>query len=365
MNYEFETPAVVVDMGQARKNAVKAVGALKAAGIKHRPHIKAHKSVALAKMQLEAGAVGITCAKLGEAEVMQQNGIEDILIANEIIGENKIRRLLELNRHSRVISCVDSLEGASALSAAAEAVNFRLPVFVEIDSGGERCGRHPGGDLIQFAKAASALKGIEIIGVMTYAGQIYGVTGEKMREAARHEAHILTEAADALRAIGLNIRELSGGSSLSLHIAEDSKGLTESRAGNYIFNDCNALFGGACVINECALRVITTVISIPKKNRAIIDAGTKTISSDGCSYRGGYGYVVGYPDIDIYKLNEEHGYLRLSDSVSGGAHLKIGDKLTIIPNHSCVLPNLCDELVMVENNEFKGLLPIEARGMNK
>jgi len=234
MNYgfEFDTPAVIVDIGQVRKNAVKAVNTPKAAGIKHRPHIKAHKSVTLAKIQLEAGAAGITCAKLGEAEVMQRNGITDILVANEIIGESKIKRLLKLNRRSRVISCIDSIEGASALSAAAEAASTRLPVYVEVNSGGDRCGRRPGEDLVQFAKAASAFKGIEIIGVMTYAGQIYGISGEKMRETAWHEACILTEASEALHAMGIDIRELSGGSSLSLHIAGDLKGLTESRAGN-------------------------------------------------------------------------------------------------------------------------------------
>ena len=361
MSYEYDTPYVFIDIGQAGRNIDKAIQGLTRAGIKHRPHIKTHKSVLLAKMQLEKGASGITCAKLGEAEVMMQNGIADILIANEIIGENKIERLLSLNKKGRATSCIDSLEGASALSGAAAARGVKLPVFIEIDSGGGRCGRQPGDDVMRFAKAVSLLSGLEITGVMTYAGHIYGQAGDEMRAAVIHESGVLLEAAEALKSIGLNIRETSGGSSLSLRFIEDMRGLTESRAGNYIFNDCNSLFGNVCGVEECALRVVSTVISRPAKNRAIIDAGSKTISSDLCSYRSGFGYIAEYPGIEIYKLNEEHGYLRLPEGVNPG----IGERITIIPNHSCMPPNLTDEIVMVENGELKGLLPIDARGKNK
>jgi D-serine deaminase-like pyridoxal phosphate-dependent protein len=362
---QFNTPALVVDLDRVRRNIARTVAALSAAGVKHRPHIKAHKAVALARLQVAMGATGLTCAKLGEAEVMSSHGFTDLLVANQIIGDDKIARLLHLNRRGRAISCIDSVEGATALSAAALADAQRLPVYLEIDCGGGRCGRRPGADLVGFAQAVAGLAGIEVMGVMTYAGQIYGQTGPDLRATARHEAQVLVEAAAALRQLGLDIRELSGGSSLSLHIAQDLRGLTESRAGNYIFNDRNDLAGGSCQLDDCALTIKATVISRVDPHRAIIDAGSKTLTSDACSYRSGYGLVVEYPDIEIDKLNEEHGYLRLGDQASSGAGLRIGEQVTIVPNHACVLTNLCDEVVTVEDGQPTGVMRIEARGMNR
>lgn len=358
---ELDTPAVVIDIDQVGKNVEKIIAGFNKVGIKHRPHIKAHKSVTLAKLQIEKGACGITCAKLGEAEVMMENGITDILIANEIVGERKIKRLIELNKKHIVTSCVDSIEGAKALSDAAVAAGIKLPVHIEIDSGGGRCGRKPGKDVVEFAKEISSFLGIEIIGIMTYTGQIYGTLGEEMRKMAKLEAETLVNTAKALEEAGIKVKELSGGSSLSAHFPEELRGMTESRAGNYIFNDCNDLFGQVCSVDECALRVITTVISTPEPGRAIVDAGTKTITSDGCSYRGGHGYVVEHPEIEIYKLNEEHGYIKFPELVK----LKVGQRLTIIPNHSCVVPNLCDEVAIISGGKHVFNIPVEARGMNK
>jgi D-serine deaminase-like pyridoxal phosphate-dependent protein len=309
---ELDTPVVIIDIDQAGRNINKIIEGFKKAGVKHRPHIKAHKCVTLAKLQIEMGADGITCAKLGEAEVMMEKGISDILIAYEIIGEKKIERLIALNKKGRVISCIDSIEGAEALSEAAVAAGIRLPVHIEINSGGGRCGRKPGSDLLEFAKTVKTLPGIEIIGIMTYSGQIYGTVGEEMQKMAKLEAETLMVSRRELEEAGIPIKELSGGSSPSAHYPEELTGITESRAGNYILNDCTALFGGICTVHECALRVIAAVISTPEPGRAVIDAGSKTLTSDGCPYRAGYGYVVEYPEIEIYKLNEEHGFMNLN-----------------------------------------------------
>jgi D-serine deaminase-like pyridoxal phosphate-dependent protein len=362
MSYLLDTPAVIVDLDVVERNIERMVAGLQSAGIKHRPHIKAHKSVRLAKLQLEKGAQGITCAKLGEAETMIDGGITDILIANEIVGEIKVRRLIALNKRAQVFSCIDSIEGAQALSDASEAEGMKLPVLIEIDGGGHRCGRQPGEDIIAYAKAVSGLNGISVMGLLTYAGQIYGAKGEtNMRAVAREEKRILVETARALADIGLPMLELSGGSSLSSPFPDELQGITESRAGNYIFNDVTSIFSGIVKPESCALRVVATIISLPVPGRAIIDAGTKTLTSDTSGYRGGYGYIVEYPGMEIYKLNEEHGYIKYDPSL----RLTIGQQISIIPNHCCVLPNLCDELAVFRSGEFGFTTPVEARGKNK
>lgn len=362
MSFILETPAVVVDLDVVGRNIDRMIAGLKSVGIKHRPHIKTHKSVMLAKLQIEKGACGITCAKLGEAEVMIDRGITDILIANEIIGEEKVRRLIKLNKRARVISCIDSFVGAKALSDAGEVEGIKLPVHIELDGGGHRCGRQPGDDIIAFAKSVYDLKGIEIAGLLAYSGQIYGETGEKnLRAAARHEMQLLLGTAKALSEIGIPVKELSGGSSLSSKYPDELCGITESRAGNYIFNDVTSIFSGVAKPEDCAIKVVTTIISLPERGRAIIDAGTKTLTSDMTSYRGGYGYVVEYPNMEIYKLNEEHGYIKYDPSIQ----LEIGQKISIIPNHCCMLPNLCDELTVFSSGRFAFNTPVEARGKNK
>ncbi|PFO09341.1 hypothetical protein COJ85_01680 [Bacillus sp. AFS076308] len=177
-------------------------------------------------------------------------------------------------------------------------------------SGGgiHRCGRQPGEDTVRFAKSIQDLPGIDIMGVLSYAGQIYGLNDkEKIREMAKEEAEILAATADTLLEAGFDIREVSGGSSISAKFAKSIHGVTKVRAGNYIFHDQAQLATGLAGVDECALRVIVTVVSTPAPGRAIIDAGSKTLTSDTVSFAEGHGYVVEHLEIEIYKLNKEHG----------------------------------------------------------
>jgi D-serine deaminase-like pyridoxal phosphate-dependent protein len=359
---KLDTPAVIVDLDIVEKNINAMSEVVKKAGIKHRPHIKTHKSTFLAKMQQKAGAKGITCAKLGEAEVFADEGFNDILIAFPIVGEKNLSRFQKLAEKIEVKTVVDSKEVAEGLSKVGQSMGKKIQVYIEVDGGIQRCGRQPGEDTVQFAKSIENLPGIDIMGVLSYAGQIYGINDkEKIKEMAKEESKTLFTTAEALRKAGFNIREVSGGSSISSKFAQNMEGITEIRAGNYIFHDQAQLATGMVSVDDCALRVIVTVISATAPGRAIIDAGSKTLTSDGASFATGHGYVIEYPEIEIYKLNEEHGYLRFDESIQ----LSVGDKLTIIPNHACMIPNLCDELIAVRGEDVVTTFPVSARGKNK
>lgn len=361
MNQLYDTPVVLVDETIVRQNITQMVTSLRRCAIDHRPHIKAHKSTLIAAMQVELGARGITCAKISEAEVMADAGFRDILIANEIVGEIKLARLVALCRRADIKICVDSLVGAFAASNAALAAGIRIRVLIEVNIGANRCGLRPDA-VVDFAKAIRDFQGIEIVGLLTYNGKIYGKTiGADMIREAGQEARILTDLKTRLEAEQIPIQLLSAGSSLSSKYPDALLGITESRAGNYIFNDCTGLFSGLYTLDECALRIVSTIISIPEPGRVIIDAGTKTLSSDVCFYHNGFGYVVEYPEMEIYSLNEEHGYIHYPDTDK----LQIGQQITIIPNHACVIPNLTDTLVGIRSDGSSFLIPVEARGKNK
>jgi D-serine deaminase-like pyridoxal phosphate-dependent protein len=363
MDYR-STPSVQADMDVVERNIKKAVEALGAYGITHRPHIKVHKSIALAALQQRLGCRGITCAKLGEAEVMADGGIGDILLAYPLIGTEKLERyrLLAERENLLIRTVINSIAGAKGLSDLAVSMGRPLPVLIELDGGINRGGIKPGDPLAAFAKAVKDLPGIVIEGVLYYGGDIYGCkTREDIRLRSRKERDDIQKSADILESFGFTMKVLSGGSSFSLRFPEELQGLTEVRAGNYVFND-NALFSLSIVPEEdCALRIYTTVVGRPDGETAIIDAGSKTLTSDTVAGRPGYGYIVECPGAVIYKLNEEHGFVRND----GGLDWKIGDVRSIIPNHACTIPNLCDEIYGVRKGHLETPIRIDARGKNR
>ncbi|MEB3100950.1 D-TA family PLP-dependent enzyme [Ferviditalea candida] len=359
---QIPSPSVIVDLNIVDKNIQNMSEIAKKAGIKHRPHIKTHKSVYFANKQKQAGAVGITCAKLGEAEVMAEAGFDDILVAFPIIGEEKLERLYQLAQKIKVSTCIDSIEVAQGISEVGLKLGQPIPVYIEVEGGNLRCGRQPGEDTVNFAQQVKRLQGVEIIGILTYAGQIYNEKNiDDIRRVAKEEADNLKNTVELLRESGIFVREISAGSSISSKFASELKGVTEIRAGNYIFHDVSQLSTGMASIDECALRVIATVVSTPSPGRAIIDAGSKTLTTDTAQFRKGYGYIIEYPEIEIYKLNEEHGFLRFDPSIQ----LSVGQRLTIIPNHACVVANLTDEYIGVRGDQIVEVIPVEARGKNK
>ncbi|WP_249898830.1 alanine racemase [Paenibacillus sp. PK3_47] len=357
---ELQTPAPIIDLDILEKNINRMAGRLQAAGISHRPHIKSHKSAQIARMQLDAGAAGITVAKLAEAEVFAAAGVEPILIAYPVIGADKLERYARLHLEHKLLTTVDSLTCAAGLSEIGMRTGKPVEVLIEIDGGLHRGGRQAGEDTLHFALELLKLPGIRIAGVMGYFGTIYNNCGaEAFRQAAGEEAVLMRNTAELLRSTGVPVDIISTGSSPAALMSGELEGVTEVRAGNYVFFDASGIGMGLAGEEECALRVIATVVSTPLPGRATIDAGTKTLTSDKAHGREGFGIVVGYPEVTLSALNEEHGFLQYDpEEVS----LKIGDRIEIIPNHSCVIPNLHQQVAGVRGGRRTTWIQIDARG---
>lgn len=351
------TPYVALDLQQLEKNVRGMTGKLIQQGIEHWPHIKTHKSVELAKFEIQCGAKGITCATLHEATIMAKGGIENIFLAYPMVGEEKCQQFVELAKLVNLRTIIDSVQGAKQLSSAAIQGTEIVEVYIAVDYGAHREGIQLE-DLESFALEIQKLSNLKVIGVFTYAGTIYQYrTESEIRKAAKAEAELLLLCKKRLEAIGIKIQRTSGGSTLSSFYADELKGITESRAGNFIFGDMNAIYGGIYTPENCALTIRTTIVSIPVPGYATIDAGTKTLTSDQ-SAEAGFGYIVEDPNIKLVKLNEEHGYLRYDSET---IQLKIGDILNIIPNHSCVIPNLTNKIYALNNNEIDHIITPDAR----
>jgi len=354
------SPAVIVDLDIAERNIQRVASAAQASHLILRPHIKAHKSVFFARKQIESGAKGITVAKIAEAETMANYGFDDILVAYPVVGEEKIERLKKLHQRINIATIVDSLEVANGL-AQVGSPDHPFPVLIDVDSGIHRGGRQPGKDTLEFALKLNGMDGLKIRGLFTYNGGIYlSKSREEMAQSAENEAKLLKDMDLVLKNQGIEISVLSGGSTPATVVLDHLQGITEIRSGNYLFYDVSALALGIAKIEDCALRVLATVVSTPLAGYATIDAGSKTLTTDLSDYEG-YGYVVGKPDVKIVKLNEEHGFLRFDQE---RYQFRVGDRVEIIPNHACVLPNLCDVLYGIREGVLEREIPIEARGKN-
>ncbi len=359
--YEIPSPAVIVDLAGAERNIERVAALTRKYGVLHRPHIKAHKSEYFARKQLLAGAIGVTVSKISEAETMVEHGINDILIAYSIVGEEKLRRLKKLHETARVMVTADSIEAAKGL-AGTGAPQHPLPVLIEVDCGTHRGGRQPGDDALLFALQLKEFPSLKIEGIFTYNGNLYHTENtEQLNRLVARESQLLTETAENLRRHDIPVQIISGGSTPALAALDKLQGVTEIRAGNYLFSDVSGIQFGTAGIEDCALRVLATVISVPLPGYATIDAGSKTLTND-LSVRGeGYGLIVGRPGVRLVNLNEEHGYLRYAPE---RAPLQIGERIEIIPNHACVLPNLCDKIYGIRGEDVAEEISVDARGRN-
>ncbi|MDQ0338308.1 D-serine deaminase-like pyridoxal phosphate-dependent protein [Caldalkalibacillus uzonensis] len=359
----IDTPSLVVDAAALEHNLKKMADLAKAKGVKLRPHTKTHKSPYIALKQLEMGATGITVAKLGEAEVMRQHGITDILIAYPIVGKNKLDRLARLARHTDVTVALDSVEVGKGISAVGEKLGKKIPVYVEVDTGLKRCGRDPGDETLRLICELKDLPYIEIAGLMTHGGYAYQAeTSQELQKFSQQEGNILVQLKERVRKIlGLDIREVSVGSTPTALNPIQIAGVTEMRPGTYVFNDATLLQMGLVEETECALSVYATVVSTPAPDRFIVDAGSKTLTSDKGKLTQGYGLIRHSSGVWITWLSEEHGIVQLTHPHA----YKIGDVLKIIPNHVCPVVNLADEFILIKNNKVIETIKIEARGKNK
>lgn len=345
---DLETPCVLIDLDRVEANLKKAQAFADAAGLKLRPHIKTHKLPRFAKWQLELGAVGITVQKLGEAEVMADAGIDDILLTFNIIGAAKLARLKALHKRITIRVVADSAASVDGLAAAFTDAAHPLGVFVECDTGMGRCGVQSPEDALDLARRVLAAPGLVLAGLMTYPA------AGKYRESAQW----LAEAKALFDRAGIALPEITTGGTPDIWHADEAGVATEYRPGTYIYMDRSQVAAGAASYDDCALTVLATVVSRPTENRIIIDAGSKTLTSDLLGLTG-HGYVLGYPDARIVGLSEEHGTLDFSASASKP---NIGDTIRIIPNHCCPVSNLFDVVNLVRGTELVETVPVAARG---
>lgn len=351
----METPYVLIDMDKLQEN-INAMAAFVASnGVKLRPHVKAHKLPEIARMQIKAGARGITVAKLSEAEVMFAAGINDILVAYPLIGESKLERAAELmQRGCKLSLLVDSQAGAQGISDLA--IPGGTDVLVKVDSGLGRCGLAPGPDLEEFVPWLCRLPYINFRGLLTHAGHVYGCrSAAEVAQVGTQEGELMVAAAESLRRQGIQVPEVSIGATPTVAWGGRVPGVTEIRPGNYVFNDATQVALGVVGSERCSLRVMATVVSRPAENRAIIDAGAKILALDQGAH--GSGTVTGYglmenPCWRLARLSEEHGIIEGTDLPG------IGETVWIIPNHACPVMNLAETVWTSNGREWK----VAARG---
>jgi D-serine deaminase-like pyridoxal phosphate-dependent protein len=351
----------LVDDPKMERNIQKMAHLARENGVALRPHVKTHKIPSIAREQLGAGASGITVAKLSEAEVMAEGGIEDIFIAYPLVTEAKIRQAVRLAERVRIVVGVDSLHGARRLSGVAE--DQTLEVRLEVDTGLRRTGV-PLDEAVRLAGEIEAMDNLDLTGIYTYRGAVLGESKTlELEKAGLEEGQLMVSLADRMRERGLSVEDVSVGSTPTAEHVAKVEGVTEIRPGTYVFYDRMQARLGACSLDECAAVVVCTAVSRPTRDLIIIDGGSKTFATDVAPgveplNLEGYGHVVGYPRAVLERLTEEHGMLRVDEDCD----LEVGDTLQIIPNHICSTVNLHDEVYLVGEDGVEEQTRVAARG---
>jgi len=356
---QIDTPALVLDVDILDRNVARMAEYLRGRKTKLRPHVKVHKSPVLAKKQISAGAIGITVAKVGEAEVMAQSGIDDILIANEIVGEQKLTRLARIAKGCKLQVAVDNLENAKQISHFAAQEGSNIGVIVELNLGSnlegilDRCGVSPGKSATVLVSEIAKLKNIEFRGLMGYEGALRKFTDANKKRAAIESAlGLLVETKDLVKDAGFEVPIVSCGGTMSYDISSGFPGVTEIQAGSYVFMDATYLRSG--IDFELSLTLLSTVVSRPHANKAIVDAGYKAISADH-----GLPLIKDRPEMEVISLNAEHGHISTHKQEIDCA---IADKLELIPTHVDTTVCLHDNYVLTQDGVVKGNLEIPCRG---
>jgi D-serine deaminase-like pyridoxal phosphate-dependent protein len=352
------TPSVLVDLDVLERNVARMAARAREAGVRLRPHAKTHKCPEIGRLQRAAGAWGLSLAKVGEAEVFAAAGFDDLFVAYPVVGEDKGRRLLRLADRARLAVGVDSVEGAETLATPFRSASRVLDVMLKVDVGYGRVGVVPE-RAVEAASRIAGIRGLRLRGVFTHAGHAYMAKSKAgVERTARAEGERLAETAAALRAAGLPVDEVSVGSTPTAAASMRVPGVTEARPGNYVFHDASQVALGTCALEDCALTIVATVVSVPAPDRAVVDAGSKTLSSDPLRpVAGGHGQVLGRRS-RIEKLSEEHGVI----AVAEGEGFRVGERVAILPNHACVVANLHDRLVGTSGGRVEALLQVAARG---
>ena len=372
---QLETPALILDLDAFEYNISRMKNILEGKTIKLRPHYKTHKSTAIAHKQIQAGAKGITCAKLGEAEDLCYSGIKDILIANQIVDSSKLLRLAQLARLSRITICVDNEENIINLSKAAKYAGSIIYCLVEYDVGMGRCGVNSYEEVYRLAKLIKESENLEFEGIQAYAGQIsHEINDEVRNNAVLHLEQKLANLKLYLEQREIQVKEISGGSTGTSLLKSRSNVYTELQAGSYIMMDASYKKMNLGFMN--ALFVLSTIIS-RRKDTIITDTGLKSCSTDQ-----GLPEIYKLPELTLLqensiplllsesykvinvslKLNEEHSVIRLDDDQINVTNLNIQDKLLYIPGHCCTTVNLYDKIYLVRKGQIEDIIPVTSRG---
>jgi D-serine deaminase-like pyridoxal phosphate-dependent protein len=363
---DLPTPQVLIDHSRLVRNIDRAQQLASTAGVALRPHAKTHKSPVIAKWQIDRGAVGVCCAKVGEAEVFAAAGITNIRLPYPVSPSNA-GRVVALADRAAISIIVDHLDVARGWSEAMERAGRTLDVLIKVDVGFHRCGIDPDEHALGFVQHVAALPGLRLRGLLSHAGHGYHASSDDELSAVAHrEAEILTSLRERAARAGIQLEELSVGATPTLRFSAAERGLTELRPGNYVYFDRTQVALGSASLDDCALTVLTSVVT-QHDGRIILDAGSKTLTNDlarGITATPGYGAILTKDGsaiddrLTIERLSEEHATVR----VTGATTLKPGDRVRVLPNHSCVVSNLVNEVRLVDGDRVIDTLPVAARG---
>lgn len=351
---EIETPALIIDLDKLDNNINKLAAYFKTINCKLRPHFKTHKCPIIAHKQIRAGAIGITCAKLGEAEILAKSGIEHILIANQVIEAGKISRLAGIAKYCDIIVAVDNPDNVSQLSRAASSMNSCIGILIEVDTGMGRCGVRNKERCLKLAEQVKNSSGLVLRGVMGYEGHCVLVEDINTRKTEAEKAiHSLIEYKNFLEAEGYDIKIVSGAGTGTHLYSSRITGMTEIQAGSYVFMDTR--YGLLKDLDfEQSLYILSTIISKPCDELAIIDSGMKSMTHDN-----GLPGIIHPAGMELIKMSEEHGKVKVDSTAE---HASIGDKVKIIPSHCCTTVNLHNVYYVVSNDIVVAEWEISARG---
>jgi len=357
----LETPALLVDVDRMARNLDRGATYARSHQIQLRPHIKTHKSTAMAREQLQRGAVGLTCATVHEAEVMSEVS-DDLLIMYPPVGQPRATRVAQLAAKARVTVALDSDVAARDLSDAAARVGTRVNVLIELDAGMHRVGVQSPADAVALAQRVTALPQLSVSGIAFYPGHIRGPVAEHAQQLA-DAAALVEEARGAFERSGLPVNVVSAGSTPTLWHTHEIRGVNEMRPGTYIYNDRTTAEIGACTLDDCALTVLATVVSTAVPGQAVIDAGAKALGREpirgGVNDSTGFGCLWSDSEVVVKSMSEEHGILDLSKSTWKP---RVGDRVRVIPNHVCIVVHLADVVYGVRGDDVLSSWPVAARG---
>lgn len=362
----IETPALLINKDQLLTNIKDMADYANTYSLRLRPHIKAHRLPQIARLQQDLGASGFTCAKLGEAEMLVNNGMDDVLVAYQLIGQPKMDRLSHLLDQARIAVGCDSMEGARTLQRTAEQYGRKISIYLEIDSGLNRCGVKAGQNAVDLAlQIREKCKDLQLVGVFTHAGQAYAAQSQsELITIARQEGESVASTSRMLKRQGFELQSVSVGSTPTAKYAHLVPGVNEIRPGNYVFYDAIQVGLGVATIEQCALSVLTTVISRPSERQVVIDAGSKVLGLDkgahGIALVNGFGIVLDWSNLTVERLSEEHGVV--VDESGTGNLPAIGEHLRIIPNHACPVLYRGEKVYVLDKQGTIDLWPTAIRG---